>query len=138
LKRKNPHPSAYELESWTVGDQIASVETHIETCPECRNTVDSLEIDRQTFIEEESPEDFLKRPLIAKVIFEQIRENKKRRKVESRKVLSDSLPYDTDKPTESGAGSEDNIISVGPRFLRIGGLLAAAAAAVYCFLQWID
>ncbi len=138
MKRKNPHPSAYELESWTVGDQIASVETHIETCSECRNTVDSLEIDRQTFIEEESPEDLLKRPAIAKVISNQIRENKKRRRGQSRKVLSDSLPYDADKPTESGSDSKDNIISVGPRFLRLGGLLAAAAAAVYCFLQWMD
>ena len=128
------HPSAFALEAWTVEEQSERIESHLQSCAQCRNIVDTLEIDRQVFLEEEDAEAFLNRPEIAQVIESQTKENKKRRRRASREELSQSLPYTPEESTDLSMNSGHNVIDVNSRHWMFIVLIAMAVlAAVYFF-----
>jgi len=129
------HPSAFELEAWTVGEQTAEVEKHVQSCAQCRSIVDTLEIDRQEFLEEEGPEEFLNRSPVAELIASQIKDNKERRRLESRAELSQGLPYDAERVSEPKPVANDNIISLNPKSWVWSGVLAIAASIMFVFFS---
>ena len=132
---KNEHPSAFDLEAWTVDEQTEDVETHIQSCDQCRNYVDTLEIDRQEFLENEDVAAFLARPSVAKVIKEQINANKQQRRLQYQSDLSDALPYDATPEIEAPKSANDKIVTFNPKRWALGSLMAAAAAVLFFFVN---
>ena len=128
------HPSAFELEAWTVGEQTAAVEQHIQSCTQCRNIVDTLEIDRQEFLEEEGPAEFLNRTAVADLIANQIKDNKERRRLESRAELSQGLPYDAESVIVSKPSGPGAVIDLDSNRWLVKSLLVAVVSAAIILL----
>jgi len=129
------HPSAYALESWTVEEQSEDVETHIQACPQCRSYVDTLEIDRQEFLENEDAAEFLGRPPIATVVKKQIENNKRLRREDYQAELSQALPYDAvTEYTESHLRNE-NVISFSAKGWGMALVVIALAGALYFYIS---
>ena len=60
----NRHPSSFQLEALFVGEGDASVESHVQTCLQCRRALEALGQTRASFLTAEPASAFLARPAI--------------------------------------------------------------------------